>query len=257
VGLAVAGFVPATASPTTTSTICVGLIIDSQSIGGSVSDRCINVRPGTTGVGVLEAAGHRVTFRHDGILCTIDEVPSSGCNDIDTTHYWSYFHRAPDATTWSYSNENMSTYEPANRSTEGWVYDNGAALKPKNVPAGQMCAGLLKPSPSPTPQPTKTHRAVTHLHSPTPQPASTSPTAAPTKPHRRHHPPSNATTTPPDTTATPSSETSPSATAFASDTVSSSRDGASGGSAAGAIVAAAVIAVIAGATVTAARRRRR
>jgi hypothetical protein len=255
--LAVAGFVPAAASPTATSTICVGLIIDSQSIGGSVSARCVNVRPGTTGVGVLEAAGHRVTFRHDGLLCTIDEVPSSGCDDVDTTHYWSYFHRAPDATAWSYSNENMSTYKPANRSTEGWVYDNGSALKPKNIPASQMCAGLLKPSPSPTPQPAKSHRAVRHTHSPNTPPISTSPTAVPTKPHRRPHHPPRATSAPPDATATPGSESSPSTATVASDTASSSDGGASGGSATGAIIAAAVVAVIAAATVTAARRRRR
>ncbi|HVU60998.1 MAG TPA: hypothetical protein VHA79_06765 [Mycobacteriales bacterium] len=256
--LAVAGFFPAAASPGTTTTICVGLIIDSHAIGGSVSDRCVNVRAGATGVGVLEAAGHSVTFRRDGLLCTIDGVPSSGCDDIDNTHYWAYFHRAPDATTWSYSNDNMSTYKPVNRSTEGWVYDNGTALTPTNVPAGQMCAGLLKPSRSPAPQPTKTHRAATHPRSPSASPKGSAPrsmppTSTPTKSHRRHHPASSAAPTASDASATPSIETSPSATAAAGDTAGTS----GGGSATGVIAAAAVVAVIAGATVVGARRRRR
>ena len=54
---------------------------------------------GATGVDVLEAGGHTVGFRHDGLVCTIDGLPKTGCAAVDDTHYWAYFHRAPGATT--------------------------------------------------------------------------------------------------------------------------------------------------------------
>jgi hypothetical protein len=251
---AVAGFVPAAASPRATSTtICVGLVVDPQSVGGSVSDTCVNVKPGTTGVGVLEAAGHTLTFRGDGLLCTIDGVPDSGCSDVDNTHYWSYFHRAPDSTTWSYSNENMSTYKPANRSTEGWVYDDGSALKPENIPAAQICDGLLKPAATPTPSPKRTHQTATHPkpHLPHSAPiAAATQTATPTASHRHHR--RQAASTPGATLPGAVQTTAPTPTI--SPAASSQKSG--GGSATGAIAAAAVIAVLAAATVAGARRRR-
>jgi hypothetical protein len=252
--LAVAGFLPATAgNAAPTSTICVGLILDAQSIGGSVDDACVNVSPGTTGVGVLEAAGHAVTYRQDGLICTIDSVPETGCSKIDNTHYWAYYHRAPDSTTWSYSVQDARTYRPANRSTEGWVFDNGSSLKPSSIPASEICAGLVKPTAAPTPK--ATHRASTRTHSP--QPSSRAvvtppPSPPPTKPPRKRKHSSSPTPTPSDVTATPLGDFTPAA-AGANDTSSSS----GGGSATGAIVAAGVIGVLAAATVVGARRRRR
>ncbi|HWC34312.1 MAG TPA: hypothetical protein VG650_05730 [Mycobacteriales bacterium] len=254
-----AGFVPATASGSTPNTICVGLVIDSRSIGGSVRDGCVNVKPATTGVGVLEAAGHSLTFRRDGLLCTIDDVPSSGCSNVDDTHYWAYFHRAPDSTSWSYSNEGMSTYEPANRSTEGWVYDDGSSLQPKNIPASQICAGLVKPTVTPTPTPTKPHHTAVASQSPT---TSTSPTGSGTsRPataetgRPRHTPRASRGAGRP---TAPATSPLPAASATAGSGADPGSSGASGhGSATGALVAAGVIAVLAGATVIGARRRRR
>lgn len=248
--LAVAGFVPAAASPRATNTICVGLIIDPRSIGGSVSAQCVTVKPGASGAEVLTTGGHSLGYRRDGLICTIDGLPKSGCSDVDNTHYWAYFHRAPDATVWHRSNEGANTYQPVNRSTEGWVYDDGEDLQPENVPAKNMCAALLKPKPTPSPTATKTPRS---RHSPTPAATasrSAAPTSTPaTKGGARHHRLHRASPSPSKSTPT---EAAPKP----SPTVASIGNTSGHGSATGALVAAGVLAAIAIATLTASRRRR-
>jgi hypothetical protein len=168
------------AAPAAKPTICVALIVDGRSIGSDVSTSCAKVTKGSTGVEVLEAGGHRVGFRNDGLLCTIDGLPKSGCASVNDTHYWAYFHRAPGASKWVYSSEGSSTYEPVNDSTEGWVYDNGKALTPENVPYAQICKTEASPKPSTTPTPHPTAIAAsTAAATPTPHPS--------TSPFARHH----------------------------------------------------------------------
>jgi hypothetical protein len=138
------------ASSQTKKTICVALIVDGRSLGSNVRTDCAKVPPGSTGIDVLQAAGHSVGFRSDGLLCTIDGLPKTGCAAVNDTHYWAYFHRAPGTTAWTYSSEGASTYQPKNDSTEGWVYDNGKTLTPKNVPYAQICPPTTSASPTPT-----------------------------------------------------------------------------------------------------------
>ena len=241
------------------STICVGLVIDPRAIGGTVSATCVNVRPGTTGVGVLEAAGHSVTFRKDGLLCTIDGLPDSGCSGVNDSHYWVYYHRAPDRTGWTYATENESIYAPASRSTEGWVYDNGAnpAPKPQDIPAAQICAGLLKPAAASTPAKpaasTTPHRTAKPRGSSTAAPATS---ATPTTP-RPHRQPSRATSASPKAGGTQAG-TSTSPPLSPSPTAAAARDsGSSGnGSAVGAVIAGVVIVVLIAGAVIGTRRRR-
>jgi hypothetical protein len=137
-------------------TICVALVVDGRALGSDVSTACATVPRGATGIDVLEAAGHRVGFRGDGLLCTIDGLPKTGCADIDDSHYWAYFHRAPGSTNWVYSSEGPSTYQPVNDSAEGWVFDDGSTLTPKNVPYATICkANKASPSAHPTTTPAR------------------------------------------------------------------------------------------------------
>jgi hypothetical protein len=165
-------------------TICVALVVDGRSLGSNVTTTCAKVPKGSTGVDVLEAGGHSVSFRNDGLLCTIDGLPKSGCAGVDDTHYWAYFHRAPGSTKWVYSSEGASTYQPVNDSTEGWVYDNGKSLTPENVPYSQICTTKTSPKPTTSPSP---HRSAT------PPPASATATSTPattptpTPSHSRRH----------------------------------------------------------------------
>jgi hypothetical protein len=173
------------------SASCVGLVLDARSLGSSVSTDCVTVKPGATGIDVLTAAGHRLGFRSDGLICTIDGLPKTGCSGIDDTHYWSYFHRAPGSTRWVYSGEGAASYQPAACSTDGWVYDDGSALTPDNVTVHGLCTPGAKPTPTPT-------RAPRHHPTPPPRRHSASPSATPTAtatpvatvtptPHRRRH----------------------------------------------------------------------
>jgi hypothetical protein len=166
------------------STICVALVVDGRSLGSDVSTTCAKVHEGATGVDVLQAGGHKVGFRSDGLLCTVDGLPKSGCQGVDDTHYWAYFHRAPGSTKWVYSSEGSSTYQPVDDSTEGWVYDNGTALRPDDVPYAAICKQKVSPTRSAAP---------TRSASPEPtQPTQPAHTATPA-PNRRSSPATTAT----------------------------------------------------------------
>jgi hypothetical protein len=164
------------------TTICVALVVDGRALGSDVSTSCATVAKGATGVDVLQAGGHTVGFRSDGLLCTIDGLPKGGCESVNDTHYWAYFHRAPGSTKWVYSTEGASSYEPANDSTEGWVYDNGTALTPQNVPYAQICKPKATPSPTPHPSDTPT----SHRTAAAPTQTSSPPTTKPTPTASRH-----------------------------------------------------------------------
>jgi hypothetical protein len=255
-----AGTPPVAAAPhpsAASNTICVALVVDAHSIGGPVSTDCATVKKGSTGIDVLEAAGHTVTFRSDGLLCTIDGLPRTGCSAVDDTHYWAYYHRAPGSTTWSYSNEGAGTYQPVNDSTDGWVYDNGTKLTPRNVPYAAICKPTA--TPSPTARATRAHRStlpVTPKRRSTSPPAPTSSDAAGSS-HRAHHRPTSprANNPTPTRSATPlraegrGRSTTPLATG---------PDSSSGGhgTLVGVIVAAVIVAGLAGAAAANTRRRR-
>jgi hypothetical protein len=186
---AAGGFGATAARASSGHKICVALVVDGRTLGSDVSTSCAKVDKGATGVEVLQSAGHHVTFRNDGLLCTIDGLPRTGCADIDDTHYWAYFHRAPGKTRWTYSTEGASTYQPVNDSTDGWVFDNGSAKTPDNIPYSQICKPAAT-KPTPTPTPSATHHPRSHSSSaaatPTPMP-SHSATASRSHSSRRHH----------------------------------------------------------------------
>jgi hypothetical protein len=252
--VAAVGLAPAVATGATSataasraSTICVPLVVDARSIGVPVDTECTTVKKGATGIDVLEAGGHPVTFRRDGLLCTIDGLPKSGCADVDNTHYWVYYHREAHSSSWDYSNEGASTYQPDNNETEGWVYDDGAGVTPKpdNIPRAVICAAKVTPSPTPTPTPTRSR-----THTGMGAPPTTSATPSPTRHRSARATPSETKSA---TTATAIPTPSPTAVARGD-----SGDHATGGhgNATGTIIAAAVIAVLIGAAAMTVRRRR-
>lgn len=199
--LVVTGVAIPAAPVTAAKTICVGLVVDARSLDGPMSATCTTVPDGSTGYDVLRAAGHTVGFRSDGLICTIDNRPSDGCAATDAMHYWAYFHREPNSTSWSYSNEGATTYKPENGETEGWVWRDGDTAKPQNVPYSTICPQTASPTPSPTPRPSVTHAAA---------PTATSTTSATAQPseaahHVKRHVHRRATTASPSPTSAPTS----------------------------------------------------
>jgi hypothetical protein len=130
------------------STICVALVVDDGDLGGGVHSTCASVPKGATGYDVLHAGGHSFTICSNGVLGTIDGKPADGCHALDSSHYWSYWHRAPGSSTWTYSDEGAGTYQPRNASTEGWVWQNGRSQQPTAVPYSRICTATSAPRPT-------------------------------------------------------------------------------------------------------------
>lgn len=169
--------------------ICVGLVIDATSIGGSTDTECASVPPGSSGIDVLESTGHTVTTDYDGrFVCSIDGVPSSGCSGVDADHYWSYWHRAAGDTRWAYSSDGAASYQPAAGSTDGWVYDNGHTRRPPDV--GRLCpepTGSTTASPSPSPSRAgRSNSRTTHPAATSRAPAAGAPVATSPPPAQVH-----------------------------------------------------------------------
>ena len=154
-----AGLAGGPAARAATQPICVGVVVDFADLGGGTDASCAKVPAGSSGSEVLTAAGHRVTFdpRYgDDFVCAIDGEPAGGCDSVDSSHFWAYYHRAPGSTAWHYSAEGPGTYEPADGSSEGWIYNDGQDPPPVPPDVGyrSMCPQTASPAPSPTP----THR---------------------------------------------------------------------------------------------------
>lgn len=200
-----------------TQTICVAVVVDFRPLGGDVQTTCAKVADGSTGNQVMSAAGHRLSFRRDGLVCAVDGLPSGGCSSTDSSHYWSYWHRAPGSSTWQYSSQGSGTYRPADDATEGWVWQDGGAEgsnKPADVPYRQICP------PEPTASPTRT--AATSAPAPAPAPVR----RAAVTPQSTSAPPARtapaATASP---TRSPAASAAPSASGSAAPTPSASASG--------------------------------
>lgn len=202
VSAAFATAIPATgasapaASAARAQPICIAVVVDPRALGSPVSTGCAKVSPGSTGLAVLTAAGYRVGFRSDGLVCTIDGLPKSGCSAVDDSHFWAYYHRAPGATSWTYSTSGPATYKPPAGSTEGWVYEDGSSRTPEDVSYRSICPPQPHATSTPTPAATKSavahHRheesPTTSAPSPSPDRAMSTPSAAGGRASRaRHH----------------------------------------------------------------------
>jgi len=138
---------PASVGAAAPTRICVALVVDFGDLGGGVQSTCAKVHKGATGYDVLSTGGHRFGICSNGVLGSIDGKPKDGCSaKDDSVHFWSYWHRAPGSTRWTYSTEGGGTYEPANASTEGWHWMKSP---PKDVSYSTICPPA-KSSPSPS-----------------------------------------------------------------------------------------------------------
>jgi hypothetical protein len=125
---------------------CVGLVVDRGD--GTVRTGCVAFRAGLSGQQVLQQAGVRLAFDRSGFICRLDGYPAT-CRS-DTTHYWSYYHRAAGAAAgaWAYSELGAASYRVHPGETEGWRYVHGEqhAPAPKAVAYPQLAAGPSAPT---------------------------------------------------------------------------------------------------------------
>jgi hypothetical protein len=135
---------------------CVGVIVDGRLYGGALTYSCAKGDP-TSGLAALRMAGYSYAFvpRQPGLVCQINSKPA--CSDTSTTSYWSYWHRAPGSSTWVYSSKGAGSYDPANGSTEAWVWQQGGKKTPPSIGQKTICPQAA--SPAPTRATTKAPRA--------------------------------------------------------------------------------------------------
>ncbi len=134
-----------------TASNCVAVVVDS---GSSASGRCMTWRSGLTGAGALSGTRHSYRFSSTGLICSIDGFPAN-CH-VDSTHYWSYWHRAPGSSSWTYSSEGAGTYNPRRGETDGWAYQNGSSRKPRSISFSTICpAPRTPPNPPAKPPPAR------------------------------------------------------------------------------------------------------
>ena len=245
--------------------ICVGVVVDTTQLGGDVETGCATVPDGSDGVDVLDATGHELTVCRDGIIGEIDGRPADGCATKDSTHYWSYWHRAAGSTSWTYATEGPSTYQPGNRSTEGWVFQDGRSESDNQPPPAtayrRICPKSASPSGSPPPVGTN-YKPPGAPTTPPPPPTATAapaPTAAPvpapvkrTHRQRQKHPATMSAT--PTPTASDSTSTTPTATPTR--VVSLPDDNGSSGPPIGLVVGIVAAVALGGATAWQVRRQR-
>jgi hypothetical protein len=128
------------------------------------NNTCTTVPAGATGTQVLvaraKALGRTMPRIEGGMICSIDGFPAAGqpCSKTDPHggyDYWAYYHRAPTAGSWSYSNVGSDSYHPANGSEEGWVYVQGQseadAPRPPLLPFNTVCPQAAGPATSAAP----------------------------------------------------------------------------------------------------------
>ncbi|MBV9292913.1 MAG: hypothetical protein JO222_10735 [Frankiales bacterium] len=239
---------PATVGAAAPTRICVALVVDFGDLGGGVHSTCAKVHKGATGYDVLSSGGHTFAICSNGVLGSIDGKPADGCSaKDDSVHFWSYWHRAPRSTRWTYSSEGGGTYQPANASTEGWHWMKSP---PTDVSYTTICPPA-SPSPSasaaPRPSPVR-HQGHASPAAPTAHPTSTAQAGTQHRRHRAHPTPGSAVTSA-GATAQPSP--APSVAAATEPTGTASRSGFPAGLVAG--IAAAV--VLAGAATVRLRRK--
>jgi hypothetical protein len=140
-----------TPDPAAAAGACDGVwvIVEPGPLGGSATQRCAKGRP-STGLAALEAAGHRYTFvpRVPGLVCTIDARPDP-CNGAPEDAYWSYWHAAEGATSWTYSSKGAGNRTPPPGSAEAWRFGSGQA------PSTPPPAPEPEPDPAPEPEPSQ------------------------------------------------------------------------------------------------------
>ena len=116
------------------------VVVDASAFDRGTSQTCVPASG--KGVDVLAAAGHPWTYvpGNFGMICTIDGRPDP-CNYAPTHAYWSYWHAAQGADSWTYSNEGAGTRTAEAGTVEGWSFGSGSP------------PGIAPPGGEPEPEP--------------------------------------------------------------------------------------------------------
>jgi hypothetical protein len=122
----------------------VTVAVDFTAFGKAMEVRCAPGHP-ATGIAALKQAGFPVTGTAQfglAFVCRIKGLPTKAAQACITTPpvnaFWAYYHALAGATTWSFSSQGASSYQPPQGSIDAWAF--GASAQPGKSPA-QVRAG--------------------------------------------------------------------------------------------------------------------
>ena len=112
------------------ATVAVGLVVDfgvlkSAGDPGSLQVTCVPLAPGTNGLDLLEATGHRYRLSGSGLLCAIDGrpvAPACGTPNGSGFDYWSYW---IGGSSWTYATVGPASRAMLDGTVEGWRFVTG------------------------------------------------------------------------------------------------------------------------------------
>lgn len=132
-------------APAAAAVECVGVVVDARLLGGGVRTGCASGDP-RSGLDALTRAGFSYAFvpRQPGLVCQIDGLPE--CSRTTATTYWSYWHRAPGSSRWTYSTQGAASFDPKPGSVEAWVWQDGGRVEPPDVALRTACPQAASPA---------------------------------------------------------------------------------------------------------------
>ncbi len=254
---------PAAPAVASTTTPCVGVVVDGRLTGGALRTACATGDP-DSGLEALTKAGISYAFvpRQPGQVCQLDGAPA--CSDTGADTYWSYWWRAKGSSRWVYATTGAGSHDPQPGDTEAWVWQDGGRRQPPDISFARICpraapeargprtatpgtasrparssSTAAVPVPTVTPAPSTTRRATTRGPTPAATPTATASTSS----------------TGPSSPAAAVRTTRPAAAAAGAGTGGPGDDPASGAPWAGLAVGTALVAGLGGAAVVRTRRR--
>ncbi|MGB3680782.1 MAG: hypothetical protein WA969_19370 [Candidatus Microthrix parvicella] len=124
---------PATCQLAAQGQIQVAVVVDASTLpdGTKATSTCVNLPKGANGLDALNARAKRLgvpkpRLDQSGLLCAIDgtpKAPDCGKNGSDGYEYWGYYQ---GGSKWSFATTGPAAKKLANKSVEGWAFQNGS-----------------------------------------------------------------------------------------------------------------------------------
>lgn len=146
--------VPVGAQPASAATCAAGsgvsVVVDPNSLGGSVATSCVSDGGGDTASALFAAAGHSLAYaqRQPGFVCRVDGAPADDpcVNASPADRFWSLWWSDGESGTWTYSTQGVTALKIPEGGSVAFSFDDveGEARPSATPPQGSA------PSPTPT-----------------------------------------------------------------------------------------------------------
>lgn len=127
----------------------VSVVVDPNSLGGSVATSCVADGGGDTASSLFAAAGHALTYaqRQPGFVCRVDGAPADDpcVNASPADRFWSLWWSDGESGTWTYSTQGVTALKIPEGGSVAFSFDDvDGEARPSATPQGSA------PSATPT-----------------------------------------------------------------------------------------------------------